>query len=98
MELYKDRLIAYSLGNFATYGRFDLSGALGFTVMLEVSLSADGRFLGGKLISTRQEGKGVPMPDDEARGAKLVRKLTLADFPQTGVRIDEATFELSAPR
>ncbi len=98
MELYKERLIAYSLGNFATYGRFDLSGALGFTVMLEVSLSADGRFLGGKLISTRQEGKGVPMLDEEARGARLVRKLTLADFPQTGVRIDETTFELSAPK
>lgn len=97
LELYKDRLIAYSLGNFATYGRFDLSGALGYTVMLEVSLSADGRFAGGKLISTRQEGKGVPMPDETGRGAKLARSLTLQDFPKTGVRIDETTFELSGP-
>lgn len=97
MEVYKERLIAYSLGNFATYGRFDLSGPLGFTVLLEVSLSADGKFLGGKLISTKQEGKGVPAPDDTHRGAKLVRKLTLEDFPKTGVRIDESTFELSAP-
>lgn len=97
MELYKGRLIAYSLGNFATYGRFDLSGALGYTVMLEVSLAADGRFAGGKLISTKQEGKGVPMPDDTGRGAKLVRSLTLQDFPKTGVRIDEFTFELSGP-
>lgn len=97
MELYKDRLIAYSLGNFATYGRFDLSGPLGFTVLLEVSLAEDGRFLGGKLVSTKQEGKGVPALDETNRGAKLVRKLTLEDFPKTGVRIDEATFELSAP-
>lgn len=95
MEVYKDRLIAYSLGNFATYGRFDLSGALGFTVMLEVSLAEDGRFVGGKLISTKQEGKGVPVPDDTARGAKLVRSLTLADFPKTGVHIDETSFVLS---
>jgi poly-gamma-glutamate capsule biosynthesis protein CapA/YwtB (metallophosphatase superfamily) len=95
MELYKDRLIAYSLGNFATYGRFDLSGSLGYTVMLEVSLSEEGRFAGGKLISTKQEGKGVPMPDETNRGAKLVRSLTLQDFPRTGVRIDETTFELS---
>jgi poly-gamma-glutamate capsule biosynthesis protein CapA/YwtB (metallophosphatase superfamily) len=97
MELYKDRLIAYSLGNFATYGRFDLSGPLGFTVMLEVSLAEDGRFAGGKLISTKQEGKGVPVPDGTQRGAKLVRQLTQLDFPKTGVRIDEQTFVLSAP-
>lgn len=95
MELYKDRLIAYSLGNFATYGRFDLSRALGYSVMLEVSLAEDGRFSGGKLIPTKQEGKGVPAPDDEGRGAKLVRTLTLADFPTTGVHIDEKTWELS---
>ena len=94
MELYKERLIAYSLGNFATYGRFDLSGPLGFAVMLEVSLAEDGRFLSGKLLSTRQEGKGVPFPDETARGAKLVRKLTLEDFPRTGVPIDENSFVL----
>ena len=53
------------------------------------------RFLGGKLLPTKQEGKGVPAPDDEGRGAKLVRTLTLADFPKTGVHIDEKTWELS---
>jgi poly-gamma-glutamate capsule biosynthesis protein CapA/YwtB (metallophosphatase superfamily) len=97
MEVYKGRLIAYSHGNFATYGRFDLSGPLGFTVLLEVSLAQDGTFLGGKLISTKQEGQGVPALDDTNRGAKLVRKLTLEDFPRTGVRINETSFELSAP-
>ncbi len=97
MEIYKERLIAYSLGNFATYGRFDLSGALGFTVLLEVSLAEDGRFAGGKLVSTRQEGKGVPFPDEANRGARLVRQLTQLDFPKTGVRIDETSFALSPP-
>jgi poly-gamma-glutamate capsule biosynthesis protein CapA/YwtB (metallophosphatase superfamily) len=96
LELYKERLIAYSLGNFATYGRFDLSGALGFTVLLEVSLAADGRFAVGKLFSTKQEGKGVPAPDDERRGAKLVKQLTELDFPKTGVRFT-ADFDLATP-
>jgi poly-gamma-glutamate capsule biosynthesis protein CapA/YwtB (metallophosphatase superfamily) len=95
MEIYKQRLIAYSLGNFATYGRFDLSGPLGYAVMLEVSLAEDGRFLSGKLIPTRQEGKGVPFPDEAARGAKLVRKLTLEGFPTTGAHIDETTFAVT---
>ena len=95
MELYQDHLIAYSLGNFATYGRFDLSGALGYAVMLEVWLGEDGRFLSGRLIPTKQEGKGVPMPDETGRGASLVRRLTLEDFPKTGPHIDPTTFELS---
>ena len=34
MEVYKDRLIAYSLGNFATYG-FILAGAYGYSYILE---------------------------------------------------------------
>lgn len=95
LEVYKERLIAYSLGNFATYGRFDLSGPLGITVLLEVTIADDGRFVRGKLISTKQEGKGVPMPDESLRGAKLVKQLTELDFPKTGPRIDDATFEVT---
>lgn len=95
MELYKDRLIAYSLGNFATYGRFDLSGPLGVTVMLEAELAADGRFVRGKLLPTRQEGKGVPVLDPSGRGAKLVLQLTQEDFPKTGVHIDPNGYTLS---
>ncbi len=95
LEVYKERLIAYSLGNFATYGRFDLSGPLGVTVLLEVSLADDGRFVGGKLISTKQEGKGVPVPDPSLKGAKLVKQLSELDFPKSAPRIDEATFEVS---
>ena len=30
MEIYKGRLVAYSLGNFATYGRFTLKGPNGW--------------------------------------------------------------------
>lgn len=95
LELYRGHLIAYSLGNFATYGRFDLSGPLGVAVILEVSLAEDGTFLSGKLLSTKQLGEGVPVVDDSARGAKLLRQLSVADFPKSMPRIDEATFELA---
>lgn len=95
IELYQGHLIAYSLGNFATYGRFDLSGPLGVTVMLEVELAEDGTFVKGKLLPTKQEGKGVPVMDPSGRAAKLVRTLTLEDFPKTGVHIDENDFSLS---
>jgi len=87
MEIYKDRLIAYSLGNFATYGRFSLAGALAVSVVLEVELASDGRYVGGRLFSTKQEGKGVPMRDEADRGAQTISRLSQQDFPKTGVRV-----------
>jgi len=49
MEVYKNRLIAYSLGNFCTYGWFQLAGETALTEILEVRLGQDGKFLGGKI-------------------------------------------------
>ncbi len=85
MEVYKERLVAYSLGNFATYGRFNLSGPLGVGAVLEVNLDGEGRFLGGRLLPTQQEGKGIPVIDPNDRALDLVRTLSREDFPQTGV-------------
>lgn len=89
MELYQGHLIAYSLGNFATYGRFSLGGALGVSVILEVELGDDGRFVTGRLLSTKQEGKGVPMRDDTKRGQKAITELSARDFPKTGVKVSD---------
>lgn len=89
MEVYKGHLIAYSLGNFATYGRFNLSGPLGVSVVLEVTLDEAGRFAGGRLLPTMQEGKGIPMPDPSGRGLEAVRQLSALDFPEAGVVVAE---------
>jgi hypothetical protein len=89
MEVYRGHLIAYSLGNFATYGRFNLSGALAVAGVLEVSLGADGQFLGGHLFPTRQEGRGLPRPDGAGGGVALVKALSREDFPGTGVLVAE---------
>jgi poly-gamma-glutamate capsule biosynthesis protein CapA/YwtB (metallophosphatase superfamily) len=87
MEVYKDRLIAYSLGNFATYGRFNLSGNLGVGAVLEATLDKQGRFVGGKILPTRQEGEGVPVRDEGAKAVDLVRSLSTDDFPGTAVLV-----------
>lgn len=87
MEVYKDRLIAYSLGNFATYGRFNLSGNLGVGAVLEVTLDKQGRFAGGRILPTRQEGEGVPVRDDQNKAIDLVRSLSAEDFPGTAVLV-----------
>ena len=87
MEIYQDRLIAYSLGNFATYGRFNLSGHLGTGLILEATLDSDGAFVSGQILSTRQEGEGVPVKDPENTAADLIRELSNEDFPDTGVLV-----------
>lgn len=88
MELYNDRLIAYSLGNFATYGRFSLGGALGIGAVLEVVMDGEGRFVSGKVLPTRQAGKGVPEKDPNGTAIKYIRLLSEEDFPTTGVIVD----------
>ncbi len=81
LELYKRRLIAYSLGNFCTYARFNLSGPLGRAVVLSVDISiTSGEFLGGRLRATLQVKPGGARPDPSDRGTKLVRELSHADF------------------
>jgi hypothetical protein len=88
MELYRGRLIAYSLGNFATYGRFNLSGKLGWGMVLEVELAKDGAFVGGRIFATRQEGEGIPVPDPSGKVIEEVRRLSAEDFPTTAAPID----------
>ncbi|MFP2904053.1 CapA family protein [Pyxidicoccus sp. 3LFB2] len=89
MEFYKDRLIAYSMGNFATYGRFTLKGAQGLGMVLEVELDGQGRFNAGRILPTKQVEKGIAVPDPDGAVIKLVRGLTAEDFPETGARIAE---------
>ena len=83
MEVYKERLIAYSLGNFATYGRFGLSGNLSVGLVLEAELDNQGRFVRGKILPTRQHGRGVPAKDDEGRAIDLIRSLSQEDFGES---------------
>jgi membrane-bound lytic murein transglycosylase B len=79
--VYRRRLIAYSLGNFCTYARFNLSGALGRAAVLLVELDPDtGEFVGGRLHPTWQEKPGGPKPDPSNQGIKLIGRLSREDF------------------
>lgn len=89
MEIYKDRLIAYSLGNFATYGWFSLKGDTALTMILEAHLAPDGKFIGGKIHPGRQQGRGIPVLDPSGESIKKVRTLSTADFPTTTPTISD---------
>ena len=87
LELYQGHLIAYSMGNFATYGRFNLSGPLKIGVVLEVELGPNGAFVRGKLLPTVQEDKGIPKKDSQARAVRMAAELSRLDFPKSGLKI-----------
>jgi poly-gamma-glutamate capsule biosynthesis protein CapA/YwtB (metallophosphatase superfamily) len=89
LEVVDGRLVAYSLGNFSTYGRFNLSGDLATSLVLEATLDDEGRFVGGRILAVRQIGEGIPEPDPTGRAIALVRELTAVDFPRTGPSIAE---------
>ena len=80
MEIYRGRLIAYSLGNFAGYENFGTDGILEYTVVLHATLAPDGAFRSGRLASVRMIEAGQPVPDPEGSGAALVEELSQDDF------------------
>jgi hypothetical protein len=89
MELYKGRLIAYSLGNFAGGRGLNGDGNLGWGGVLKATLNAHGAFVEGHFASTYfTSSPGVPMPDPQKRGLDLLRKLSEQDFPSSGARLD----------
>jgi len=82
IELYKDRLIAYSLGNFCTYKRFNLEGSRGVAPILKVFTDAEGAFLYAQAIPIRQYYPGYPVPDPDGRAIRELQYLTRTDFPE----------------
>ncbi len=89
MELYNSRLICYSLGNFCTYARFNLSGPNGYAPMVKVFTNRKGEFIGGKVIPIHQTGSGGPRVDAGKTAVKLLRELSAADFPGNDLIISE---------
>ena len=87
MEWYRGRIIAYSLGNFATYRGFSLAGPLGITGVLQVQMGSDGRVTGGRLVPMQQAPRRGPAPDASATAVILLNELSAQDFGADGVRL-----------
>lgn len=87
MELYNERLIAYSLGNFATYFGISVNGAKGYAPLLRVDIDGYGRFKGGTLHSFIQRRPHGPRPDANNHALNMIRELTALDFPDAALVI-----------
>jgi poly-gamma-glutamate capsule biosynthesis protein CapA/YwtB (metallophosphatase superfamily) len=81
IERYRNRLIAYSLGNFVGYHTLGAGGVLSESAILRVTLDARGRVVAGDWLPVTLVD-GLPRPDPSGASARLVGRLSGADFPQ----------------
>lgn len=86
VEVYKGRPIFYSLGNFFTYGRFNLRGYAGIAPVADVRVTRKGRLVAMRIHSVKLHGRGVPRLDPQQRALAAVRTLTRRDFPEGRLR------------
>jgi len=89
VELYKDRFITYSMGNFCTYEKFSLRGLKGIGPIIDLKVDKEGVFLAGRIIPTKQLGEGIPVYDDKKKALKEIIELTKEDFSETPLKIEE---------
>lgn len=96
LEVYKGKLIAYSLGNFLTYSMFNVKGPNGLSVILTIRMNTNnGEFADGTLIPLKLTKDGIPEIDPSGEAIKLVKKLTKKDIKTKALIIDEITGSLS---
>lgn len=89
VEVYQDRFIAYSLGNFATYARFNLTGVNGYAPAVKVYTDLEGQFLEAEVISFLQRGEGGPKQDPNQLAFKKIAELTQSDIKNHGLGFED---------
>ncbi len=89
MEIYKGKLIAYSLGNFLGYRTLSTSAQTGYSMILELKLNPEGDLVGGRIIPVHMDRQGIPHIDGHFRTVGLVRYLINNDFPKNSLNINK---------
>lgn len=82
IELYKNKFISYSGGNFATFGKINVSGSMGIAPIFKIKINNKGDFISGEIIPVRQTYKSFgPFIDSEKLAIKKIISLNKSDFP-----------------
>lgn len=89
LEVYKERFISYSLGNFCTYGHFNLAGPNGIAPIVKITVNTEGKFLSGRIIPICQPWPGGVKIDSNRLVIKKIRELNSMDFPDNVVTVSE---------
>ena len=90
IEVYRGKLIAYSLGNFAVYSMFNIKGPSGLGYALQAELDPEtGDVIRFRTPSVVLRPPGIPEPDPSGKAEALLRKLSeefLAGEPDAAQR------------
>jgi hypothetical protein len=89
IEVYQNRFISYSLGNFCTYGRFNLAGPNGIAPIVKITVDTTGKFLSGRIIPVSQDWQGGVKVDISRRVITRIRELMSADFPDSEIIVSD---------
>lgn len=95
-EMYRDKPIFYSLGNFVGYRSLSTQGKLANSIVAEVRLSPDGKLLGAGIIPLRLDHSGIPAVDYSADNVQTLSALLLDKLEQRPV-LELATRQAVAP-
>ncbi len=91
VEVYKGKLIAYSLGNFLVIERFNIDGASGISMILKVTIDPDtGDFVDGEIVPVKIVQHGIPVIDKKREAISLVKQLTLEDIAVSQIKIADS--------
>jgi len=85
IDLYKNKFIAYSLGNFLTYARFNLQGEKGIAPLLNINVDENGDFVEGKIVSIKLIGEGIPVVDPDDQALLTIQNLISEDLGEIGL-------------
>lgn len=89
IEVYKERFITYSMGNFCTYRGISVNGVNGLAPIVKIYTDKQGKFYYGKIIPTYQTYETGVRIDPMNQVVKKIQELTKKDFPESSVQIAE---------
>ena len=98
IEVYKNRFIAYSLGNFCTYSGIYRKGVSGMAPLVRVIVNAQGKFISAQLVPTKQLKEGEVIVDPTKQVIRIIRRLTQLDFPKSTLQITHDGWVLQRPK
>jgi poly-gamma-glutamate capsule biosynthesis protein CapA/YwtB (metallophosphatase superfamily) len=89
VDVYKDRFITYSMGNFCTYRGISVNGVSGIAPIIKVYTDLQGKFYKAKIIPTYQTHATGVRIDPDKQVTRKIQELVKKDFPESKIQIDE---------
>ena len=88
IDVYKDRLVIYSLGNFLTHGNVNIRDVRGNSAIMDIEIDLEtGALVEGTIIPTKQIRPGIAVYDNSNKAVELIRNLSSDDFPESTLSI-----------